>query len=59
MSVVKIVIQITLLDFLRHEIKQRIKEERCQGFGDIMQVAITWSEEEEDLQEVPSSLRCG
>lgn len=34
-------------DFLRREMKKRVKEERGLSFIDLMQAAITWSEEEE------------
>ncbi len=34
-------------DFLRREMKRRIKEERSLTFAQLMQDAITWSEEEE------------
>ncbi len=38
-------------DFLRREMKRRIKEERSLSFAQLMQDAITWSEEEEAQSE--------
>ncbi len=38
-------------DFLRREMKRRIKEERSLTFTQLMQDAITWSEKEEAQSE--------
>ncbi len=45
-------------DFLRREMKRRIKEARSLTFAQLMQDAITWSEEEEAQPEGVLKPRC-